>query len=463
VRGEGGAIENYKGISKEAYMKLFKHDWSFKDESLAYLSNDLLSHYQIMIKFNKQVFLDFKSDLKDSLTISSLAARVYLTEYYVNNIPTINKASIYKDIKEAYYGGITEVYKPFGVNLFYYDVNSLYPYVSHQPMPGLTATKVTFYNPIDDLENLFGFFYCKIKTPQDGYLGLLPVRLGTGLNFPLGCWYGWYFSEELKFAKENGYSIEVLKGYNFNKEYRVFDDYISDIYKLKSNSRDNTQRSLAKSLLNNLLGRFGISLDKPITNVVSEATFDSISILHKIMGFKEISDDKFMISYTDKLDPDLIREHGLDLTKILLQHPDKETQSLSITSVAISAAITAYARIHMSRLKLDIIKLGGNIYYSDTDSIVTDKELPNHLIHPTDIGLLKLEHKVKKGIFISGKLYALITDDNKIVIKSKGINSESLKFKDFEELLNNQNIHSALKTISKISWEVGPPPYFLFF
>ncbi|KAF1828025.1 hypothetical protein BDW02DRAFT_620814 [Decorospora gaudefroyi] len=169
------------------------------------------------------------------------------------------------------------------------------------------------------------------------------------------------------------------------------------------------------------------------------------------MGFKELSDDKFMVSYTDKLDYDLIREHDLDLTKILLEHPDKETQSLSITSVGISAAITSYARIYISRLKLDIIKLGGNIYYSDTDSIVTDKELPNHLIHPTDIGLLKLEHKVKKGIFISGKLYGLINDDNKIVIKSKGINSKSLKFNDFEELLMNKNIHHAIKTISKIS------------
>lgn len=39
-------------------------------------------------------------------------------------------------------------------------------------------------------------------------------------------WEVWYFSEELKFAKDHGYKIKVLKGYTFNKESNVFTDYI---------------------------------------------------------------------------------------------------------------------------------------------------------------------------------------------------------------------------------------------
>jgi hypothetical protein len=54
-----------------------------------------------MMKVNKQVFLDFKTDLKDSLTISSLAGRIFLNKYYKNNIPVVNTASLYKDIKQA--------------------------------------------------------------------------------------------------------------------------------------------------------------------------------------------------------------------------------------------------------------------------------------------------------------------------------------------------------------------------
>lgn len=33
---------------------------------------------------------------------------------------------MFGDIKQAYYGGVTEVYRPYGTNLLHYDVNSLY-------------------------------------------------------------------------------------------------------------------------------------------------------------------------------------------------------------------------------------------------------------------------------------------------------------------------------------------------
>lgn len=91
---------------------------------------------------------------------------------------------MYRHIKKAYYGGITEVYKPHGHDLFYYDVNSLYPYVALQDMPGLVCNQYTYY--IDkDIDDLFGFFYCSIETPLHDYLGLLPVK-DNGLKFPLG-------------------------------------------------------------------------------------------------------------------------------------------------------------------------------------------------------------------------------------------------------------------------------------
>jgi hypothetical protein len=45
----------------------------------------------------------------------------------------------------------------------------------------------------------------------------LPVRNSIGIELPVGNWTAWYFSEELKFAKENGYTITVIKGYEFNR------------------------------------------------------------------------------------------------------------------------------------------------------------------------------------------------------------------------------------------------------
>jgi hypothetical protein len=68
-------------------------------------------------------------------------------------------------------------------------VNSLYPYVALQDMPGLDCNKVT-YNTAKSIDDLFGFFYCSIEAPTDKYLGLLAVRNISGIHFPLGKWKG---------------------------------------------------------------------------------------------------------------------------------------------------------------------------------------------------------------------------------------------------------------------------------
>ena len=83
-----------------------------------------------------------------------------------------------------------------------------------------------------DLDSLFGFFYAKVKT-NNQYLGLLPLRFKDKLIFPNGDFECIWFSEELKFAKSQGYEIKVIKGYNFNKVKNIFDDYILDLYKFK--------------------------------------------------------------------------------------------------------------------------------------------------------------------------------------------------------------------------------------
>lgn len=149
-------ISYYNNISNNSYKLLKSNKWSFKEESIKYLIDDLNSLYEVLVKANKQIFLDYNVDMTDSLTISGLALKIFYKKYYSNNIPLINKTSIYRDIKKAHYGGITEVYKPYGQNLYYYDVNSLYPYVALQDMPGLECSKKFFFNSkCVDLNNLF--------------------------------------------------------------------------------------------------------------------------------------------------------------------------------------------------------------------------------------------------------------------------------------------------------------------
>ncbi len=179
-----------------------------------------------------------------------------------------------------------------------------------------------------------------------------------------------------------------------------------------------------------MLGRFGIKINKTISGIVSTNTFNYLSTRHLVVSYKIISEDKILVTYDTRLDLNLIKSLDLDFIKILNKYGEKETQTPSATSIAISAAVSAYGRIHISKLKLDILKLGGNIYYSDTHSIVTDNKFSDKFIGK-GLGMLKLEHIITKGIFISGKTYCFVTKDGgKIVNKAKGVKSSSLTYED---------------------------------
>jgi len=144
-------------------------------------------------------------------------------------------------------------------------------------------------------------------------------------------------------------------------------------------------------------------LEKPRTELVDNDTFEEISVTRKVVSYKIVSDHKLLVSYLPTLDNEIIKSHNLDIVKIADVLKDSENDKMDVTSIPISAAVTAYARIHISKIKLDILKMGGKIYYSNTDSIVTDIQLSDNYVSNKELGKLKLEHEIKDGIFISGK------------------------------------------------------------
>lgn len=370
--------------------------------------------------------------MTENLTISGIAMNIFLHKYYdIENkpIPLVNKAKIFEDIKSSYHGGRTEVYIPRITKGYYYDVNSLYPYAALNPMPGLNSEYFECYTSnIPLTPELFGFFYCKIKTP-DNYLGLLPVKTKKGLIFPIGEWEGCYFSEELKFAQENGYEITILKGYNFDRVNDVFKTYIEDIYKIKSNPANEAEKNVAKLLLNSLIGRLGMDFNKYITKTVNEKEHDFICSTRDISHTVKIIDDVYRVTFNPNVSKSVCDTFGLDYTTLLnsTNYEEGDTnKTYKTVSMPVASAVLAYARIHMGRIKLYILNNNGKIYYTDTDSIVTDIALPDEMVDPKIIGKLKLEHTIKQGYFISNKTYCIVNTEGKIIKKAKGVNSEKL-------------------------------------
>ena len=59
--------------------------------------------------------------------LRSLAFKLFKTKFLQDKVE-VTWYEDYLDYKEAYRGGAVDVYKPYGTDLYYYDVNSLYPY-----------------------------------------------------------------------------------------------------------------------------------------------------------------------------------------------------------------------------------------------------------------------------------------------------------------------------------------------
>jgi len=329
------------------------------------------------------------------------------------------------------------------VGLYYYDVNSLYPHAALNPMPGSNCVFEDSINSyLKDVTNFFGFYYCSIKT-NNSYLGLLPIRSKQGIIMPNGEWSGWYFSEELRFAALNGYEIFVHKGYSFDKQDNVFYSYVKYFYNIKSSTTSVVEKAISKSLLNNLLGRFGLNIHKSKTELMDMDRYNEISQTKSINSVTHIN-DKVLVNYNNKVSSFICDELNVDYKNSVIKNLKDNNESEKTfrdVSIAIASAVTSYARISISKTKLHILKNGGELYYSDTDSIVTNIPLEDKLVGNA-LGQYKLEYIIKEAYFISSKTYCLLLKFGTPVIKAKGVNNHKLSEQDFINLYKGEKVET---------------------
>jgi len=133
--------------------------------------------------------------------------------------------------------------------------------------------------------------------------------------------------------------------------------------------------------------------------------------------------------------------------KVLL----KSSNRIVLSNVAVAAAVTSYARIHMIYYKL----LPGTVY-TDTDSIFTTDELPEFLIGP-GLGQMKDELNGKvipatlEGIFLGlkkyGYWYYAKADANNNKVEASifaGVKINSLTFNEIIDLFNGLKLHKTI-------------------
>jgi hypothetical protein len=153
--------------------------------------------------------------------------------------------------------------------------------------------------------------------------------------------------------------------------------------------------------------------------------------------------------------PKLVGEKGIEniLTNInlgkksLITVNEDFSDNISI-NVAIASAVTSQSRVFMSYFKNNP-GLTGKLFYSDTDSIYIEKELPKHLVDSKGLGLMKLENILIKFISLGPKVYGGLTTDGFEFTKVKGL-KEAVSLKDLESLLFEDN----KKTIIIVSYMI---------
>lgn len=82
---------------------------------------------------------------------------------------------------------------------------------------------------------------------------------------------------------------------------------------------------------------------------------------------------------------------------------------------------------------------GNPCLYSENESVYLQHPLDDSFIGE-ELGQFKLEGVYKKAYFVSPRLYCLIDQDGKEIIRSKGVKSHTLSEGSFINLLNGNKV-----------------------
>lgn len=362
-------------------------------------------------------FADFLMDrwqVSMRSTIASISQNVFLTKYIDNDL----RVSGYdKFFRNSYYGGRTELFDRKGewlTDVYYYDFNSLYPSVMHDFWyPDPENLKYVNFSNESYIFEYEGTSFVDVYVPEHMEIPPLPYKWKGKLIFPTGHLNGWYNHNELRMAVKYGARIEkVHKTVYSTRNINPFRNFIEDLYNMRLKFKDEGNKTgnlYTKLIMNSLYGKFGQRIvyskmgwiDEPpeipkhLEGKGYEWTFESI-------GKHDFGTWKLIDSKGQVLEEDAYR-----------------------SILSFSSYITSWARIKLYEKMMEVINDGYEVYYCDTDSIITNH--PN-LENSKELGKLKLEG-VGDFSGYAPKVYEWKEKgEDKIKIKLKGVrNPDEIK------------------------------------
>lgn len=413
--------EEWKGISKEFAHCVF---YAPMGELRDYNQRDCMILYKGISDF-QELIIESGGELKK--TIASTAMALFRRRYLGEKIPT--SPDINEIAREAYVASRVEVFQDrCDQDAFYYDINSSFPFSMTKPCPGRVVKRGKKWTP----ERGIALVDATVSVPPM-YLPPLPYRHKERVFFPTGSWRSWFNHVDLELLEEAGGRIEKVHEAVHFASQSFLRDYAEDIYEKRRSAKDDFYKLVLKYLLNSLYGKFGERPEK--TGLIVRPT---------TMGCPH-NPRHACVTYP-------ACEHGAQGIGCCMEmlFPG----AMLITSerplphewVPISVEITANSRASLYRF---LHGAQANVYYSDTDSLITTAILPTG----DKLGDLKLEANIVGGEFLQPKLYAyekvawkpsdsfddgFLSPESKMEVRSKGFSR--MTYEKFTAIRQGQHI-----------------------
>lgn len=303
----------------------------------------------------------------------------------------------------AYIGGRTDAFwrgsLPASIRCYGYDINSTYPAAMLDAMPirfSGVASSFDRHNTSVSIPGKIKLARVRLNIPPDAKystLGLAAVETSERGKtvFPVGefdksvlLW-----EPELHLADRLGYITDVETMWLYEGE-PIFADYVSEFYgrRLAAKSDgDTAQDLLVKLLLNALYGKFAQGVYGEWAELPNGK--EKVGVIDWDFRYGNLP---YECEFGGRVSWYRQTVAAPDGYRRIYRWDDVDGY-LPDTVIAIPGYITSKARVALHDGMRAIIDNGGDVLYTDTDSIIATCKMPDDMIDATKLGKWKLEHE----------------------------------------------------------------------
>lgn len=404
------STQNFLGLSVEQLGKLLgipKQEVDFETVTEQHLKeycrNDVLiikTAFERWLEYTQRTNMGRFRNTRASQALTAFRSRFMSHKIYLHSH---NKAIQLE--RDSYFGGRTECFyigKVKARNIYKLDINSQYPCVMSKYKYPVRLLWLGKSPPLSRLVKYLQSYAVIAKVRVKVKEPIIPKRIDGHSCFPIGEFDCTLCTESLlRLLRTN--SIVKIYEVTVYDTAPIFRDYMSFFAKEKeyfSKKEDTFGREMAKYFMNCFYGKWGQHKETVVYVEETNPYVVSTEITYNLdKGYR-----------------------GRIVTYGGLTTYYEDRGEISGTSfVAIASHVTEYARF----LLWDYMKIAGrkNVFYCDTDSLFVNTtgyhNLTRH-IHPTKLGLLKVEGREKDCIIRGNKDYEFGKE-----IKCKGISKKA--------------------------------------